>query len=68
VLRLPAIEERDFVGLGLAEHVQQKIFTNLVLRGHLQADGAIVESALPGSADGLTWQATSTPSARRCST
>ena len=29
------IEERDFVGLGLAEHVQQKIFTNLVLRGYL---------------------------------
>jgi hypothetical protein len=54
LLRLPVIEERDFVGLGLAEHVQQKIFTNLVLRGHLQADGAIVETALPGSADGFT--------------
>ena len=30
LLRLPVIEERDFVGLGLAGHVQQKIFTNLV--------------------------------------
>ena len=27
--RLPVIDERDFVGLGLADHVQQKIFDNL---------------------------------------
>ena len=53
LLRLPVIEERDFVGLGLAEHVQQKIFTNLVLRGYLQADGAITESRLPASEDGF---------------
>jgi Tc toxin complex TcA C-terminal TcB-binding domain/Neuraminidase-like domain/Hemopexin len=53
LLRLPVIEERDFVGLSLGEHVQQKIFTNLVLRGYLQADGAIVETALPGSEDGF---------------
>ena len=60
------IEERDFVGLGLAEHVQQKIFANLVFRGYLQADGGVVESALPQSADGASrWPGTSTPSARR---
>ena len=41
------IEERDFVGLGLAEHVQQKIFANLVFRGYLDADGLVVEQALP---------------------
>jgi hypothetical protein len=50
LVRLPVIEARDFVGLGLADHVQQKIFDNLVLRGYLQADGAVVESALPQSA------------------
>ena len=47
------IEDRDFVGLGLAEHVQQKIFTNLVLRGFVQADGGIIESRLPQSEDGF---------------
>jgi len=36
LLRLPLIEERDFVGLGLADHVQQKIYANLIFRGHLQ--------------------------------
>ena len=49
LLRLSVIEDRDFVGLGLAEHVQQKIFTNLVLRGYVQADGVIVEPRLPQS-------------------
>jgi hypothetical protein len=51
--RLPVIDERDFVGLGLADHVQQKIFDNLVLRGYLQADGAVIETSLPKSADGF---------------
>jgi len=53
LIRLPIVEARDFVGLGLAEHVQQKIFDNLVLRGYLQADGSVVESALPQSAAGF---------------
>jgi hypothetical protein len=47
LLRLPVIEERDFVGLGLAEHVKQKIFANLIFRGYLDGDGLVIEQALP---------------------
>ena len=53
LLRLPVIEEHDFVGLGLAGHVQQKIFTNLVLRGYLDGDGRVVEDAVGATADGF---------------
>ena len=39
--------------LGLAGHVQQKIFTNLVLRGYLDGDGRVVEDAVGATADGF---------------
>ena len=68
LLRLPVIEERDFVGLGLAEHVQQKIFANLVLRGYLDGRRPRRRAApCRRPRRSRRWPATSTPSARRCS-
>ncbi|GII59256.1 hypothetical protein Pth03_76450 [Planotetraspora thailandica] len=41
VADLGVIFPSDFLGLGLGERLQEKIFKNLVHRGHLQADGTI---------------------------
>ncbi|WP_214318722.1 hemopexin repeat-containing protein [Nonomuraea sediminis] len=37
------VTKADFLGLGLGDPIAVKIFTNLVLRGYLTADGSLVE-------------------------
>ncbi|MFL6129184.1 MAG: hemopexin repeat-containing protein, partial [Mycobacteriales bacterium] len=47
VTELGRITAEDFLELGLDEGLTTKIFTNLVLRGLVGADGVLVEEALP---------------------
>ncbi|MGH3921464.1 MAG: hemopexin repeat-containing protein, partial [Pseudonocardiaceae bacterium] len=46
---LAVIADADFLGLGLEERLTAKIFTNLVIAGYLESNGALVESKLPNS-------------------
>jgi hypothetical protein len=48
VTELGRISADDLLELGLDERLTTKIFTNLVLRGLLDAGGVLVEEALPG--------------------
>ncbi|NUT98102.1 MAG: hypothetical protein HOY78_39435, partial [Saccharothrix sp.] len=47
VTDLVAITEEDFRGLGLAEPLAGKVFTNLVLTGLLDSSGTLVDDRLP---------------------
>ncbi|WP_371786040.1 hemopexin repeat-containing protein [Streptosporangium subroseum] len=42
LIGMAEITKADFLGLGLGDELATKIFTNLVLRGHLTADGELV--------------------------
>ena len=48
VAELAVLTGDDFTGLGLAERLATKIFTNLVLAGYVDPSGALVEDTLPG--------------------
>ncbi|MGH3978762.1 MAG: hemopexin repeat-containing protein [Pseudonocardiaceae bacterium] len=49
VTDLAAVTAEDLLGLGLDERTTTKLVTNLVLRGYLAADGAIVDAAVPAT-------------------
>ena len=51
--QLATVTAADFAGLGLADRLVAKIFANLVFRGYANADGTLVEGALPVAADGF---------------
>ena len=50
---LATVTAADFAGLGLEDRLVGKIFANLVFRGYANADGTLVEDALPVAADGF---------------
>nr|BFE78192.1 hypothetical protein GCM10020093_007930 [Planobispora longispora] len=47
--RLAVLTEGDFLGLGLGDRLTGKIFTNLVIRGVIQADGLLASEDLPAA-------------------
>jgi hypothetical protein len=53
VTDLAAIAEEDFRGLGLADALAGKIFTNLVLTGRLDSSGMLVDDRLTAARFGL---------------
>ena len=53
LIRLATVTAADFGGLGLEDRLVGKIFANLVFRGYANADGTLVEDALPVAADGF---------------
>ncbi len=44
---LEQIHADDFTGLGLEQKILDKIFNNLILKGYLDLDGRIIETAFP---------------------
>ncbi|MEM8807263.1 MAG: hemopexin repeat-containing protein, partial [Cyanobacteria bacterium P01_G01_bin.38] len=51
--QLQKVYPQDFVGLGIQEKLQDKIFVNLILNGYLQTDGTLIEEKWPKRADDL---------------
>ena len=42
--RLRVIRPSDFLGLGVEEKMQDKIYNNLVIKGYIKADGTLIEN------------------------
>jgi hypothetical protein len=53
VTALAVVVAADFCGLGLGERDTAKVFTNLVLAGHLEPDGTLAPDRLPETPAGL---------------
>ncbi len=49
--QLRTIRQKDFLGLGLAEKMQDKIYNNLVIKGFIKADGRLIEDAFPAEVE-----------------
>ncbi len=48
--RLKILRKEDFEGLGLEEKMRDKIFTNLIIKGYINAEGRLNEEAIPNNA------------------
>ncbi|MEL6674448.1 MAG: Tc toxin subunit A, partial [Bacteroidota bacterium] len=51
VKNLGKFREDDFVGLGLAEKLADKLLRNLVIKGYIEPGGRLIESAFPDKAE-----------------
>ena len=52
--QIDLITRDDFLGIGLAEKIADKIFSNLVLMGYLTVEGVLNQAALPVSASSFS--------------
>ncbi len=47
ISQFQVIKAKDFMGLGIEEKMQQKIFNNLIIKGFIKPDGTIIKDKIP---------------------
>jgi hypothetical protein len=51
VNKIDTITEQDFLGLGIGEKIADKIYDNLIHKGHLNTQGRLIEGKIPTDVD-----------------